>query len=68
MSPKVRIEMMLDGEIKTDPRVRQLVSRMSKLDWECMGGALDIQQGGDGDMGELLIPLLQIALEEQGLI
>lgn len=61
---KSRIQKMLDGEIDTS-RARKLVERMSKLDWELLGGSIDIELGGDGDLGEFLIPLLHIALEEE---
>lgn len=59
---------MLDGKIKLNPLAEKLVRRMSKLDWEELGGCLDIQMGGDGDNGEFMIVLLHQALEDEGII
>jgi len=41
---------------------------MSKLDWDLLGGSVDIKMGGDGDLGEFLVVLLHVALEDEGLV
>ena len=68
MNRKIKIQKMLDGEIKMNPLARKLVERMSKLDWDLLGGSVDIKMGGDGDLGEFLVVLLHVALEDEGLV
>ncbi len=47
------------------PKSQELMQRISDLDWELCNGALDLKTGGDGDIGESIMYLMDIYFEEQ---
>lgn len=47
------------------PKSAELMKRMSDLDWELLDGGLDLKCGGDGDIGESIMYLMDIYFEEQ---
>lgn len=46
------------------PKSKELMKRVSELDWELLKGHFDFKTGGDGDNGETLMYLLDIYFEE----
>ena len=51
--------------IDHDPRSIEIVKYMQKIDWDEGGGALDIETGGDGDIGETMMYYLDCFFEKK---
>lgn len=47
------------------PKSLELMKRLGELDWELCDGHLDLKTGGDGDIGESIMYLMDIYFEEQ---
>lgn len=60
--PKIKVTITPEDRweqgIDHDPRSAEIFEFMQKYDWEFNKGSLDLQSGGDGDMGEELMYLM----------
>lgn len=66
-TPKVEYDVNKRWESGTPhhPESIKLHKRVDELDWALLKGTLDLKSGGDGDIGETLMYLLDIYFEEQ---
>lgn len=56
------------GEIPHYPLTERLYKRIADLDFEELDDSFCFKSGGDGDNGETLMALLDMALEDEGLV
>lgn len=60
VKPEVTIPLNQRWEegVEHDPRSKELYDFMDTYDWKFNGGSLDLTSGGDGDIGESLMYLM----------
>jgi hypothetical protein len=64
-TPGVEYDKRWENGIPHHPKSIALMKRLNELDWELYNGALDLKTGGDGDIGESIMYLMDIYFEEQ---
>ena len=60
-----RMEKRWEEGVEHDPRSVELYKAIEKLDWDEGGDSLGLKCGGDGDIGESLMYLLDVYFEDK---
>ena len=63
-----KLEKLTLGQIPHHPLTERLYRKIADLDLYGLGDSFCFKSGGDGDNGEALMALLDLALEDEGLV
>lgn len=65
---KTKLELRTLGQIPHHPLTEKLYRRIADLDFYELDDSFCFKSGGDGDNGEVLMSLMDLALEQEGLV